>query len=113
MTDPELDPYGVAAAFTYRGEWTGALFHAIRFLIRCTCVEAHQELAAAWGALIEQGFPEEKLAIFDDLALVSYDRVSEEIAPVLAAKDKVAEVALARELSGDRGVRDRRGRRAC
>lgn len=100
MTDPESNPYEIAADFTYHGEWTGALFTPLRFIIRCACVETHEEQRAAWEALIAAGMPDNALAEFEDLEMIGYDRVLADIAPVLNAKDKVAEVELARELAG-------------
>ncbi len=100
MTDPDVNPYEIAKDFTYHGEWTGALFTPLRFIIRCACVETHEEQRKAWEALIEAGMPADALAEFEDLEMMSYDRVLSDIAPVLNAKDKVAEVELARELAG-------------
>lgn len=100
MTDPGENPYVVAAGFTYHPEWTGSLFGPLRFIMRCACIDTHDELTDAWNALIEAGMPEEALAEFESVSLISYDTVLEKIAPVLNAKDKVAEVELARELSG-------------
>ncbi|MEM7516006.1 MAG: extracellular solute-binding protein, partial [Planctomycetota bacterium] len=57
MTDPEVNPYELAEGFTYHPEWTGALFGSLRFLIRATCMDPHDEQQAAWQAIIAAGMP--------------------------------------------------------
>lgn len=99
MSDGREDPYQHAESFTYRPEWTGPMFGALRFLIRVACIDTHREQRDAWRALLANGFPPPALAVFDDMAGASYDEALHTIAPVLKAKDKVAEVRLARELA--------------
>lgn len=98
-TDPDLNPYEIAEGFTYHPEWTGSLFASLRFVIKCTCIDPHEEQQAAWESLIARGMPEDDLARFEDVSEIDYESVLEEIAPVLGRKDKVAEVQLARELA--------------
>lgn len=98
-SDPGLFPYDLAKDFTYYPERTGSLFASLRFVIRCACIEPHDEQKAAWKSLIEAGMPEDPLAAFLDVSGIDYDSVINEIAPVLGKRDKVAEVKLARELS--------------
>jgi iron(III) transport system substrate-binding protein len=100
MTDPELAPYEEAEAFTYHPEWTGSLFAALRFAIRASCMDPHDEQQAAWKALVAAGLPPEGLARFEDVSPISHRAVVEEIAPALRNSDKVAQVRLARELAG-------------
>lgn len=100
MTDPDLAPYESAADFTYHPEWTGSLFSALRFAIRAACMDPHEELAEAWGALVAAGLPPEGLARLEDIAPISYRAIVGEIAPALRGGDKAAQVRLARELSG-------------
>jgi len=99
QSDPDVNPYEIAEGFTYHGEWTGPLFSALRFVIRAACVETQEELADCWDALIRAGFPPGAMEEFDDLDRISYQRTTDEIAPVLRAGDKVAEVKLGRDLS--------------
>lgn len=105
QTDPDVNPYEIAKGFTYHPEWTGSLFASLRFVIKCACIDPHEEQKAAWKALINAGMPEKELAGFEDVSRISYEAVLETIAPALAKKDKVTEIQLARELSKD--FRDR------
>ncbi|MEM7698950.1 MAG: extracellular solute-binding protein [Verrucomicrobiota bacterium] len=99
LSDRDLDPYEATADFTYRADWTGPLFSALRFVIRCTSVDVHEEQRAAWTAVVEAGLPAEALAAYEDITPISYEAVVREIEPILRGRDKVAEVALARDLS--------------
>ncbi len=98
ITDPGEQPYVQARRFVYHPDWTGPAFGALRFLIRVLCIDTHQEQRQAWRTLIGHGMPAAALAAFHDLAGLDYDTVRAQIVPVLAARDKVAEVRLAREL---------------
>jgi len=100
MSDPENDPYAIAEGFTYRPEWTGALFSALRFAIKVSCIDPHEEQRRAWRHLVEAGMPPEGLAAFEDVGPVGYEALTATVAPALARRDKVAEVQLARELAG-------------
>lgn len=97
-SDPEVAPYELAKAFSYRDKWTGPLFKPIAFVIRVMCIDTHDELKTAWGALIDAGFPPEATAAFSDLSAVDHTvasvRVREAFGPV-----KIKEVQLAKELS--------------
>lgn len=99
MTDPDFDPYVTAAGFTYHPEWTGSLFAALRFVIRASCMDPHDEQQSAWQTLVTAGLPPEGLARFEDITPISYAAVTSEIAPALKSNDKVAQVRLGRELS--------------
>lgn len=99
MTDPELDPYRATADFTYRPEWTGSLFTALRFVIRASCIDPHEEQVAAWKALLAAGLPAEGVARFEAVDPISYPVVIGEIVPALRQGDKVSQVRLGRELS--------------
>ena len=102
MTDATVNPYELSSGFTYKYDWTGRAFSALRFVIRCACVDTHIEQRKAWRALIESGMPAEALAEFEDVSRINYDAVSGEIRDTLRSKDKtkIKEVALSRELSG-------------
>ncbi|MDF1656068.1 MAG: extracellular solute-binding protein [Verrucomicrobiales bacterium] len=99
MSDPEVNPYEIAEGFTYHDEWTGSLFASLRFIIKATCIDPHEEQRAAWEHLIKRGMPVEDLEVFEDVSLISYENATNRIAAVLKTKDKVAEVKLARELT--------------
>ena len=98
MSDPDYRPYDLASDFSYHADWTSPLFSEIRFLIRVMCLDLHPELKAAWKALIENDFPDEALALFEDVSILNYDTVVEKYAPIIGSGDPEAEVALAREL---------------
>lgn len=100
MTDPDFDPYLAAAGFTYHPEWTGSLFAPLRFVIRAACMDPQDEQHLAWEALLEAGLPEEGVKRFEDISAISHEAVLSKIAPALKNSDKVAQVRLARELSG-------------
>lgn len=67
MTDPEENPFTLAAEFTYHGEWTGPLFNLLRVLIRVMVVDCHDELKAAWAAIREAGGPDQVPAAMAEL----------------------------------------------
>lgn len=58
LCDPDVNPYALASAFTYRPRWTGGHFSVHRTLIKAMCLDAGDELRAAWRAIIEAGGPE-------------------------------------------------------
>jgi ABC-type Fe3+ transport system substrate-binding protein len=97
-SDPGVAPYDLARSFSYHEKWTGPLFKPIAFAIRVMCIDPHDELIAAWEALIRAGFPPEATGVFSDVSAVSYEvassRIKEAFGPV-----KIQEVKLARELA--------------
>ena len=99
MSDPDVNPYEIAEGFTYHPEWTGSLFSALRLAIRAAFIEPHDELQAAWGALIEAGMPSEGVAEFEAISEIDYETVVGTIQPALSQRDKIVEVKLAREVS--------------
>lgn len=98
MADAGEQPYAEAGAFTYRADWTGRLFNAIRFLVRVLCVDYHREQQEAWRALIASPAPDAALQAFHDLDGVGYDEAINRIAPTLSARDRGEELRLARAL---------------
>jgi hypothetical protein len=69
-------------------------------VIRVSCVDAEDELHEAARALAEHGFPARAQAELNDVSLVSYQVVRSEIAPALASRDPLREVALQNRLVG-------------
>jgi iron(III) transport system substrate-binding protein len=57
LADPAINPYTLAQSFTYRPRWTGRHFSMHRDLIRCMCLDAGDELRAAWRAILDHGGP--------------------------------------------------------
>lgn len=98
MTDAAEQPFAQAEHFVYQPRWTGPVFGAIRFLIRVLCVDTHIEQRRAWRAILDHGLPLDAVSAFHDLEGLGHDAVLARIVPVLRARDKVAEVRLAREL---------------
>jgi hypothetical protein len=98
LSDPEDNPYLAARAFTYHPAWTGPLFRALSFVIRVMCVDTEEELHEASAALRQSHDPPRARALFDDVSLVSYAIVKDEIAPALGSGDPLREVALQNRL---------------
>lgn len=97
-SDPEEKPYAVEDPLVYHPEWTGGLFGELRFIIKVMCIDPHAELAAAWRAVEAAGRPPEALAKVSDVSVVDYAMASGRIKDALRARDKVAEIHLAKEL---------------
>lgn len=100
LSDPDDNPYVVARSFTYHAAWTGPLFRALSFVIRVMCVDTEVELHEAAAALAASPNPGRARAVLDDVTLVSYAVVKNEIAPALASGDPLREVALQNRLVG-------------
>ena len=98
MSDGQEAPFVKAQAFTYHPERTAAAFNAIRFIVRVICVDSHDELHAAWKSTIDHGMPERAVQVLEDLTRVKYEAATGNIARILAARDKIQETRLAREL---------------
>jgi ABC-type Fe3+ transport system substrate-binding protein len=55
LADPAINPYVVGRKFTYVKRWTGHHFNIHRNLIKAMCLDAGEELKAAWKAIQEYG----------------------------------------------------------
>ena len=97
-SDPEVDPYELAKSFTYHDTWTAAYFRSIAFTFRVMCIDPHDELTAAWRALIAAHFPPEATAAFEDVSAVDYTTAGGRMRDALGG-DKISEVQLAKELA--------------
>ena len=67
---PGYDPYASGADFVYRPQWTGRYYSLLRVLLRTIVLEPHQELKAAYAAIIRAGGPEkvpQAMAKFNEL----------------------------------------------
>lgn len=125
-SDPTVNPYLESGDFYYQASWTGPLFGVQSFLIRVSYLDLHDELKAAWRALIASHnrtgqWPAEALHRFDNAALafepititysdegssksitvssLDYDNCLGPVREILSKSDKILEVQLARELS--------------
>ncbi|MGI5867906.1 MAG: ABC transporter substrate-binding protein [Kiritimatiellia bacterium] len=58
LLDPAVDAYHLAGAFEYQPRWTASHFGFFRQLVRVMCMDAGQELRAAWKAVADAGGPE-------------------------------------------------------
>lgn len=58
LSDPTVNPYYLASQFEYVRAWTGGHFSIHRNLIRAMCLDAGDELSAAWAAIGRAGGPE-------------------------------------------------------
>lgn len=57
MTDPDTDPFALAAHFTYHAAWTGPYYDLMANLVRATVLDPRDELVAAWRAILAAGGP--------------------------------------------------------
>jgi iron(III) transport system substrate-binding protein len=97
-SDPGVFPYG-SDGMTYHSAWTGALFRTLSFVVKTMCIDTHDELQEAWGALVSAGFPPEATALFEDVSAVSYTVALKELQPALSSAKKIDQVRLAAQLS--------------
>jgi hypothetical protein len=96
-SDPDVLPYELAKEFIYHEAWTAPLFRSQGFIIRVMSIDTHEELANAWRALIDAGFPPEATAEFERLDAVDYAAAKSRIKDALGP-NKIREVQLAKEL---------------
>lgn len=93
-SDPDVDPYRLAEEFTYNYRWTASLFDFIRIFIRTMCIDTHDELTAAWSAIIAAGGP---AACPDAVKHVQEMPLTYGQAKALDLRNKLDAVKLARE----------------
>lgn len=116
-SDPDYNPFLESANFTYRRDWTGALFSQIRIIIRIAFIDVRNELVDAWGSIIQarnegrHHDADAAEAILTDLSRISLSEAQTTIADVLRGR-RIEEVRFARELSSHfrqqyRAARDR------
>jgi iron(III) transport system substrate-binding protein len=99
-SDPEVRPYELAKEFKYRPSWTAGIFGAQAFIIRAMCIDSHDELRAAWRALIDAGFPPKAMEKFSDVDHVNYSAASGKIKATASSKaPKIDQVRLAKTLA--------------
>jgi hypothetical protein len=97
-TDPEVNPYEEAKTFAYHDQWTAPIFRQIAFLFRVMCIDCHEELQNAWGAVQTAHFPPESTRAFEDVSVIDYATAKGRIHDALGG-DKIREVQLAKELA--------------
>ncbi len=98
MVDADVMPYETANDFIYEYDLTGRHFTPLRNIIRAMCIDSHNEMKAAWAALIEADFPPEASAKFFDVTPVGYELALTEIKKTLKSDDKVDSVRMMNRL---------------
>ncbi len=100
-SDPDFDPYAGKDLLVYRPEWTGPVFQELAFIIRVMCQDTHEDLVAAWRAILAAPEPARAraLAILQDVSFVDYDQARGPIKAALGSKNKVGQIRLANELA--------------
>lgn len=98
-SDPDVQPYKEALAFTFHPEWTSPVFRVMAFLIRVLCLDLHHEQVEAWNAIVEAGFPPMAYAKFTNLDAVDYTLCKTTLREKLASRDRIEEVRLAKNLA--------------
>lgn len=98
-SDPSVNPYLDAGEFVYEGGWTGPLFNELRFIIKTAFIDVHKDLKEAREALIENNFPENAVAEFNDLSAISYAEAMGPIKNAIRSRNRIEEVVLAKRLS--------------
>ncbi len=78
-------------------EWIGGI-REMAFVIRVMSLDTHDELVAAWRAIIAAGMPPQAVARMSDMSIISYDRTNGAIHQALTSKDKVDELRIANEI---------------
>ncbi len=110
MSDPDLDPYEVAAKFVYHPAWTAPYLDVIDWLVRALVLDPKPELTAAWRAIVAAGGPERvprAWAEFKRLA-VAYDQVK--AAGTAIAKSPAERLAIMRRWTTEAQAQYRRAR---
>jgi len=57
LGDAAMNPYVLAGRFQYRPRWTARMFSLHRDLVRTMCLDAGDELRAAWETIVRRGGP--------------------------------------------------------
>ena len=109
FADPEALPYERSGGFEYDNDLTGKAFNALRQIFRAMCMDPHQELKEAWEEMHVSGRSQSGSVIsiasarLFDTSHLSYDRVMNEIVPLLARekdpKDTMAKLDVSREMA--------------
>ncbi|QTN31507.1 extracellular solute-binding protein [Akkermansiaceae bacterium] len=96
-TMPTGNPYEDDGNFTYDRALTGRVFNTLRQLVKAMCIDSHEEMKLAWQAIIAAGMPEDALAVFLDVSMVSYS-ISGQGDPGLDSRDSMVQAQRMQEL---------------
>jgi ABC-type Fe3+ transport system substrate-binding protein len=99
FSDPGEMPYDEQDGFEYVAGWTAPAFGPLRFIVKCMCLDAHDELTYAWSKLVEAQFPPEATEVFFDVEFVEYEKAVAYINDTIRSGYKISEVALGRKLT--------------
>ncbi|OUV18729.1 MAG: hypothetical protein CBC46_00920 [Verrucomicrobiaceae bacterium TMED86] len=98
MIDAEVMPYETADEFMYDSSLTGKHFSPLRLIIRVMCIDSHQEMKAAWEALIEADFPKEASERFFDVSPIGYQDALDKVRVTMKSGDNVSVMRMTNEL---------------
>jgi hypothetical protein len=97
FTDPDALPFERAGSFVYQPELTSKAFDALRVIFRAMCMDPHDELKDAWRAVAIEGSG--SLDALQDIEVISYERVMNELLPVLEGDDPLKAARTLTEIS--------------
>lgn len=95
FADPHALPYERSGGFEYKKELTGSAFNALRQIFRAMCMDPHQEMTRAWSEMRESRGAEDignsgAAKAFFDTSHLTYDRLMNEVVPLVGKKDPLA-----------------------
>jgi iron(III) transport system substrate-binding protein len=105
FADPDALPYERSGGFEYDYALTGKAFNAMRQIFRAMCMDPHQEMKHAWEEMRESEISASGSTItvasaqFFDTSHLTYDRVMNEIVPLVGRKDNMAKLEISREMA--------------
>lgn len=66
------NPYEDTGNFIYQKQLTGSSFNTLRQLVKVMCIDSHDEMKTAWKLMHDAGMPDEALAVFHDVSIMTY-----------------------------------------
>ncbi len=99
FSDPSETPFDDQDGFEYVAHWTAPAFDPLRFIVKCMCLDAHDELTYSWNKLVEANFPPEATRTFFDVEFVEYAKAIDYINSTLKSGYKISEISLGRKLT--------------
>ena len=87
FTDADALPYERTGQFVYQPELTSKAFNTLRVIFRAMCMDPHEEIKEAWRKLAVDG--EGDLSVFHDVSPVHYERVMNELVPLVNGGDPI------------------------
>ena len=96
-TMPDANPYQDPGNYDYDPSLTGGAFNTVRQLVKAMCIDSHEEMTAAWRAIIAAGMPADALAVFEDVRIMPYQPGGKGDA-ALDSRDSLAAAARSAEI---------------